>query len=145
PFLVKPYLQLGDSPSLGETETFALAWHTDSARAAWRVEVRHASSAPWVEQPTFFGRLVNVPGTATVKGLEPHLVYEGTLGSLKPGAEFEYRVTRNGSVVFQATARARKGRAQAQRFVVTGDAGVNSADQKAIAYRTWLQKPDFVA
>src|SRR6185503_10559530 len=73
------------------------------------------------------------------------MVYEGTLGSLKPGAEFEYRVSRNGSVVFQATGRARKARGQPQHFIVTGDIGVNGADQKAIAYRMFQQKPDFVA
>ena len=145
PFLVKPYLQLGDSPSLGQTETYALAWHTDSARATWRVEVRQTASTPWVEQPTFTGRLINVPGTAAVKGVEPHLVYEGTLGSLKPGAPFEYRVARNGTVVFQAAARARKARNQSHRFVVTGDVGINSAGQKAVAYRMLLQKPDFIA
>jgi hypothetical protein len=98
-----------------------------------------------VEQPTFNGRLINVPGTATAKGLPQHLVFEGTLGSLKPGGEFEYRVQRNGTTVFQAAGRARKGRHQPQRFVVFGDAGVNGAGQKAIAYRTFLQKPDFVA
>src|ERR1041385_863017 len=133
PFLVKPYLQLGDSPSLGETETYALLWHTDSVRADWRVEVRLSGSAPWTLQPTFNGRLVNVPGTPTARGLEPHYVYEGTLGSPKPGGEFEYRVLRNGTVVFQAPARARKARTQTQRFVVFGDAGANTPGQKAIA------------
>ena len=145
PFLVKPYLQLGGSPFVGQTETYALAWHTDSVRANWRVEVRQTANGAWVEQPTFFGRMINVPGTSAVKGVEPHLVYEGTLASLKPGAEFEYRVSRNGGVVFQAKARARKARNQSQRFVVTGDAGINSPGQKAIAYRIALQKPDFVA
>jgi hypothetical protein len=144
-FVVKPYLQLGDSPTLGETETFALVWHTDTASASWMVEVRQAGGTRWIEQPTFYGRIVNVPGTAAVKGLEPHRVYEGTLGSLKPGGDFEYRLKRNGAIVFQTTARARKNRGQPQRFVVTGDVGVNSSDQKAVAYRMWLQKPDFVA
>jgi hypothetical protein len=144
PFIVKPYLQLGDSPTLGETETYSLLWHTDSVRAEWRVEVKQADS-PWREQPTFYGRVINVPGNATVKGLPSHLVYEGTLGSLRPGGEFEYRVLRNGKMVFQATARGRKGRNQPYRFAVFGDAGVNGAGQKAIAYRTWAAKPDFVA
>jgi predicted phosphodiesterase len=144
PFIVKPYLQLGDSPFLGETETYALLWHTDTARADWHVDVR-TPNGTWLEQPTFYRRLVNVPGTESVKGLEPFAIYEGTLGSLKPGADFEYRLKRDGVVVFQATARGRKGRAQPQRFLVTGDAGINSADQKAIAYRMSLQRPDLVA
>ena len=139
PFVVAPYLQLGDSPSLGATETYTLMWHTDSARAEWRVEVRQTNTARWVEQPTFSARMMNV------RGLPAHLVFEGTLGSLKPGAEFEYRVSRNGSVVFQSTGRARKSRTQPQRFVVTGDVGVNGASQKAVAFRMYQQKPDFVA
>jgi hypothetical protein len=144
-FIVRPYLQLGDAPTLGETETFSLLWHTDTIRAAWRVEVQHASGAPWVDQPTFFGRLINVPGNSAVRGVDPHLVYEGTLGSLTPGAEFEYRLLRNNEVVFQARARARKGRTQSYRFAVFGDVGVNSPGQKAIAYRTHVMRPDLVA
>src|SRR5215472_2363689 len=75
-FLVKPYLQLGDSPSLGETETFALVWQTDTATANWLVELRQGATGRWVEQPTFYGRVVNVPGTPEVKGLPPHRIYE---------------------------------------------------------------------
>lgn len=145
PFLAKPYLQLGDSPFLGVTETYTLMWHTDTARAEWKVDVRQTATSPWVEQPTFAARFINTPGTATVRGLPAHLVYEGTLGSLKPGAEFDYRLSRNGSVVFQASARARKSRTQPQRFVVTGDVGVNEPGQKAIANGMFRQKPDFVA
>jgi acid phosphatase type 7 len=145
PFIVKPYLQLGDSPSLGETETYSLMWHTDTVRAEWRVEVRHAPNAAWVEQPTFVGRMVNVPGTAAVRGVEPHLVYDGTLGSLRPGSDFAYRLRRNGEIVFTATGRARKGQSQPYRVAVFGDAGINSAGQRAVAYRTWLSKPDLVA
>jgi hypothetical protein len=145
PFLAKPYLQLGNSPGLGQTETYSLLWHTDSVRADWRVEVRHTAAGPWIDQPTFSGRLINVPGTAAVPGLAPHLVYEGTLGSLNPGVDFEYRVRKDGATVFQAKARARKGRGQAYRFAVFGDVGVNGAAQKTIAYRAHALAPDLVA
>jgi predicted phosphodiesterase len=54
-------------------------------------------------------------------------------------------VKRNGAVVFASTGKARKGPGSPYRFVVFGDAGVNDDGQKGIAYRTYLEKPDFVA
>ncbi len=57
---------------------------------------------------------------------------------------FAYRVSRGGKVVFEAEARAPKVARQPQRFVAFGDCGAGTPEQKAIAYRTFLSKPDYV-
>ena len=77
-------------------------------------------------------------------GIEPHRVYHAALTGLEPGVTFAYRVSRGGQAVFEAEARAPKGASQPQRFVVFGDCGANTPEQKAIAYRAFLSRPDYV-
>lgn len=102
PFIVRPYLQLGDAPS-AESVTMALLWHSDTVSADWEVDLKAAGSTVWKPQRTFYPSRINVPG------LEPYDVYHGTLGDLATGSKFEYRVKRNGTVVFTSTGQARKG------------------------------------
>ena len=46
--------------------------------------------------------------------------------------------------MFSAEARAPKLADQPQRFVVFGDCGAGTAEEKAIAYRAYLSRPDFL-
>ena len=57
---------------------------------------------------------------------------------------FAYRVSRGGKVVFEAEARAPKVARQPHRFVAFGDCGAGTPEQKAIAYRAFLARPDYV-
>lgn len=139
PFIVQPYLQLGDAPSVGETVTMALLWHSDTTSAEWEVDLKPAGATAWKAQRTFYPSRIDAPG------LDPYNVYHGTLGDLAPGSTFQYRVKRNGTVVFTSSGLSRKGASEPYRVVVFGDAGQNTPGQRAIAYRAYLEHPDFVA
>ena len=67
------------------------------------------------------------------------------LTRLEPGAEFEYQVSRNGQVVFAAKGKARASAAQPYRFVVTGDTGANTNQEKRIVHQIHRAQPDFFA
>ena len=136
PFVVKPYLQLGDAPA--RPDGLALLWHADDRDAGWSVETRTASDRPWTKAEAPTSRRV------AVAGLEPHRVYRATLSGLAPGGTFEYQVNRDGVAVFSAAARARKGAGQPFRFVAFGDCGAGTPSEKSIAYQTYLAKPDFL-
>src|SRR5579872_2575248 len=139
PFIVQPYLQIGDAPSAGETVTMALLWHADTTTTDWQVDLKPAGSTEWHAQRTFY------PSRIAVPGLAPYEVYRGTLGDLAAGSTFQYRVKRNGTVVFSSTGLARKSANEPYRVVVFGDAGQNTPGQRAIAYRAYQEHPDFVA
>ena len=51
---------------------------------------------------------------------------------------------KGGEIIFAAAARAPKGAGQPYRFVVFGDCGAGTAEQKAVAFQTYLARPDFV-
>ena len=63
---------------------------------------------------------------------------------LEPGKKFSYRISKEQKVVFEADALAPRSADQNQRFVVFGDCGANTPEQKGIAYRTFVSKPDYV-
>jgi predicted phosphodiesterase len=133
-FLVKPYLQLGDAPRPGSWERLDLLWHAEDQDADWSVEIRNRQA--WVVQaaPTF--RRLDAPP------LPPHRIYRATLRQLPQGARVPYRVTRNGVVVFEAEAQAR--RPGAHRMIVFGDAADGSVGQAAIAKAVLDARPDAV-
>jgi acid phosphatase type 7 len=139
PFIVRPYLQIGDAPSASETVTMGLLWHADTTAADWEVDLKPAGATTWHPQRTFYPSRIEVPGLA------PYDVFHGTLGDLVPGSTFQYRVMRDGVVVFTSTGRARKSAGQPYRVVVFGDCGQNTAGQRVIAYRAYLEHPDFIA
>jgi hypothetical protein len=138
PFLQKPYLQLGDNPSLQKSERLQTLWQTIDEDSDWQVDIQAAGSSEWKRMATPISRRV------AISGIEPHRVWKATLDGLKPGAPFTYRILKAGNPVFQATGVARKAANQPVRFVVFGDCGQDTPGQKAIAYQTMLTKPDFV-
>jgi predicted phosphodiesterase len=158
PFLEKPYLQLGNAPSLAASESLVLLWHTGPSPAQWTVEVRTSKDPAWraMQQPT--SQIVSAPaGRPAVAGqdgakknaagspaIEPHLVYRARLTRLIPGEEFRYRVLQAGKTVFEAAAHARKAARQPYRFVLFGDCGQETAAENAVAYQAYLAKPDFI-
>jgi hypothetical protein len=158
PFLEKPYLQLGDSPKLTSPESLILLWHTGSAPADWKVEVRTSQDHVWRAAGEARSQVVSAPGgvpAVSVKNgvkkespapeaIEPHLVYRARLTNLIPGEEFSYRVLKGGKPVFEAVGRARKSARQPFRFALFGDCGQGTTSENAIAYQTYLAKPDFV-
>ena len=134
-FEVKPYLQLGEG-----RESLALLWQTADLHDGWAVDVRAEPDAdgPWVAATPPMSRRV------AVDGVMPFRVYRVALAGLAPGSGFAYRVRRAGAVVFEARGTARKPAGRPHRFVVFGDCGAGTAGQKAIAYRAFLARPDYV-
>ncbi|HUS06379.1 MAG TPA: metallophosphoesterase [Bryobacteraceae bacterium] len=137
-FLVKPYLQLGDHPRLSNPERLAVNWQVPDIDAEWTVRYRPVQSKAWSTAAKPAYRRV------AVRGVEPHRVYSAEFTSLSPADEFDYAILKGGAVVFQARARARRSDHHYYQFAVFGDCAQNSAGQRAIAYQTWLMKPDFV-
>ena len=135
PFLTKPYLQMGYMPTAGSMD---LLWHAADADADWAVDYQRGTATRWQPASAPSARRVLVAGTAT------HRVYQVTLRGLQPGETFGYRVRLGASTVFAAEARAPKLADQPQRFVVFGDCGAGTAEERAITYRAFVSHPDFV-
>jgi hypothetical protein len=158
PFLEKPYLQIGNAPNLSASESMVLMWHTGNTTSDWKVEVRTAKDFGWRAAGKPVAQTVSAPpGKPAVAGkdgakrdapgspaIEPHLVYRSTLTGLVPGEEFRYRLLNAGKPVFEAKGRARKAAGQPFRFVLFGDCGQGTAAENAVAYQSYLAKPDFI-
>ena len=114
-------------------------WHAADSDSVWSVETRAAADRPWQA-------VAKAPSAVrvAVPTIEPHRVYHLALTGLEPGKKFGYRISQDKKVVFEAEGRAPRAADQKQRFVVFGDCGTNSPEQKAIAYRVFLAKPHYV-
>ena len=140
-FFAEPYLQLGTG---AKAETLALLWQTPLEKTAtpavWSVETRPAGAANWKSSGGKIGAR-----TVAVDGVPAHHVWSASLSGLRPGALFDYRLSRDKVPVFTARARARRAAGDtATRFVVFGDCAAGTVDQKKIAFQTSLVRPDFV-
>ena len=134
-FLVKPYVQLGNNPRIGTTESLSILWQsadTDTNKnAKWTVE---ANGTPFAA----------VPHRVALVGTMPYLIYRADLTGLPAGSPITYRVLRSGQPIFVSTATTRKPANAPYRFVVFGDCAENTPGQRAIAYQTYKFNPDFV-
>ncbi len=135
-FVTKPYLQIGSSPS---AQSLKVLWHAADTDAVWAVERKDANSDAWVKsgEPTFT--------KVAVMGVAAHRVYHASFTGLVAGSRFTYRILKDGKDVFTAQAQASKSVEQPYRFVVMGDIGAETVDQKKLAEQAFLVKPDFVA
>lgn len=142
-FLVKPYLQLGESPSQGDLakqEKLELVWFTRSNDKGekWQVQSKTQSATKWNPSKTLqifsVGKFENIP----------FYRYTANIEGLVPGEKFYYKVLRNSSVAFTGCAAARKSFNQPYSFAVFGDVGAGSAGEKKIIYQVTQRKPDFV-
>ncbi len=138
PFVVKPYLQWGDDPGTGTSKSLAVLWHDGDVDAEWAVEFRLGTDGPWRKAAAPLMRRI------AVQGIPPHRLYRTELAGLEPGASFSYRLRESGEIVFGADSHAPKAADVPHRFVVFGDCGVNSAEQRAVAFQAYEAKPDFV-
>jgi len=132
PFLVKPYLQLGDAPRLEKEESVVVVWHTADEPGKWSIKVNEGSSERVVAH------------RVAVPGIDLHIVYTSRLSNLKPGADFTYTVMKDEAAVFSATGRARKSASQDYRFVIFGDIAQGTPQQRQVAYQVAQAKPDAV-
>ncbi len=138
PFIVKPYIQLGNAPRLLPREQMVVTWHTADQEAAWTVETRSAGETTWQSTKSPARNLV------AVETVPPHRVYRSRIDDLVPGDEFFYRVKRNAVTVFSAGGRARRPRSASHRCVVMADCGTGSDEQKQVACQVCKVNPDYV-
>ena len=94
PFLVEPYLQLGDARGLQKSETMALLWQTPADSSGWSVEVK--AGPVWKKGPGWRKMAAPANRRVAVQGIAPHLVWRATLAGLVPGEEFQYRLLQSG-------------------------------------------------
>ena len=134
PFLVKPYLQVGYE---GNQNELSLLWHTTDTLNKWIVEIKTDKS--WVASADISFNVVNV------KSVSPFVVYHASLKNLIVGKDFSYRVTNNNKVVFESIAHAPKSNKQDYKFIVIGDIGALTKDQKKLAGIMDKLNPDYIA
>jgi predicted phosphodiesterase len=134
-FITKPYLQIGANPTPNSIE---ILWHAADTAANWTVEHQNKSNDPWMKAENI--RFT----TVAVSGIKAHRVYHASLKGLMAGTNFTYRIIKDGKTVFTATAQASKSPEQPYRFIAFGDIGAETPDQKALATRAYLSKPDFL-
>jgi predicted phosphodiesterase len=133
-FYTKPYLQIGYNAA---PDALTLVWHTTDFNANWTVEYSN-NKVDWKKSNDIQSNTVSIVGTTS------HKVIKSTMEGLTQGGIFTYRVLKNNIIVFTAEGHAPKSSKQAYQFVVFGDIGAETKDQKQLALRAYLEKPDFV-
>jgi len=134
-FVQLPYVQLGHRNS-GRSNELAIAWHAPDDQSRYQLEFRQKGS--WKTVASLESRRVDLPQVNAFR------VISGELTGLDSGAAVEYRVSREGSVVFTSETIAPKNDRQDYTFAVFGDCGRGTAEQAQIAYQTYMKRPDFV-
>jgi len=134
-FLAKPYLQLGKTSS---PQSIQLLWHAPVSNDVWWAEYKNSDETTWrkAEGQTF--------STVAIKNITPFNVYSTTFTSLKPGTTFQYRVSKNGQVVFSSEGRSLKAPGQSYRIAISGDMGAGNNTARKIAYEIYKVKPDML-
>ncbi len=135
PFLVKPYLQLGYTQAVGKLE---LLWHAADLDADWSVEYRPGPGTRWQATKAPAARRV------AVAGIDPHRVYRRFPDGPRTGRDVRLPREPGGQGGLRVRGPRPKVAGQPQRFVAFGDCGAGTPEQKAIAYRTFATKPDYV-
>ena len=135
-FLVKPYLQLGKKSS---PRSLQLLWHAPVSNDTWLVEYKNNDEPNWKRsEGQRFSKIA-------VGSITPFHVYSAGFTSLKPGTTFQYRVSKNGNVVFTSEAKSLKAPEHSYRVAISGDMGAGSNTAKKIAYEIYKAKPDMLA
>jgi len=135
-FINKPYVQIGNQAS---SSSLTVLWHVANQDAKWELEHRSSENAVWKKADSIY---FTVLAQANVV---PNRVYHAKLSGLNAGTMVQYRILKDGKSIFSAEAKSPKSFDQPFNFVVMGDIGAETMDQKKLAERAYLEKPDFVA
>ncbi len=122
PFVIAPYLQLGDSRSGQSLEVW---W---GARPGSPFEVRYQVAGQ------------SRTATPEAQALKGYHLYHARLEGLS--GEVDYQVVQDGKSLFSARARAPRPPGSTARFVVVGDTACGTSWEKEVAYHMHRQKPD---
>jgi acid phosphatase type 7 len=136
-FYIKPYLQLGFD---GKKDSAGLdiVWFSEEAKHKWQLKFVTAAGkeaeAEWITE-----RMISLPGFTA-----PYYKVTAHVHKVAAGDTFDYRVLRDGTKVFEATAKARKGAGQSSQVAIFGDCGVNGESQRRLAQQVSSGNPDLV-
>jgi 3',5'-cyclic AMP phosphodiesterase CpdA len=143
-FLVKPYLQWGAAPGTESAGGLEVHWQGADRDERWSLEVGDAadpdseSLGSWIAAGPLTTRRIAIEGVA------PRRLYRAVISGQVPGSLLRYRVRRGGEPVFEGRARIPRTESQPHRFVVFGDGGAGTSEQRAVAYQAFRARPDFV-
>jgi predicted phosphodiesterase len=137
-FVVLPYLQIGNNPTIGSTATEELCWITKDS-GAWAVEINSITEKDnWLHAETVKSKPIScLPNE--------HLSLSSCkLTGLKPGLKFRYRILKDNNVVFSASSVSRKSADQSCRIAIFGDTGAATTAEKKISFQCYSAKPDLI-
>jgi hypothetical protein len=139
-FTVLPYLQPGPNSRLVDgRESLVVAWQTLEGIADFMVEYGETDA---------YGRSAvcqSLPRAAGHGGdAERRHNWTATLDSLSLGRKYFYRVRGNRQTLAEGYLTTRQPRGRRIRFVSFGDNSYGDISDRAIAYQTYQQHPDFV-
>jgi len=135
-FLVKPYLQIGKTPS---PQSLQLLWHVVVSNDLWLAEYKNSGANEWMKAEN------QTSSKIAVAGIDPFIVYSVSFSGLVPGSKFMYRVSKNGKVVFSAEAKTLKSKEQPYRVSIAGDIAAGTKEAGKIAYGIYKANPDLIA
>lgn len=143
PFLVRPYLQLGEHFSLTSRQFYEVNFHTADMKSHFQVQYRASESASWQNCVGLWHALVRVEGkhTAQAKALREHYRYRALVGPVPPGGTLFYRVLQEEKVVFQSQALVEPDAHKPWRFCVAGDIGDGGMRSRSVAHAIYQAKP----
>lgn len=137
-FIVKPYLQLGNSPTQSTSlESVEIHWISDQVLSGWQVEYRNVGTS-WQS-----GTRVT-PYSAGYFADKGATHWRTTIKNLIAGSEFEYRVLLDKNVVFTAVGKCRMPAGKPFRAAIYGDLANGSPASRQIAHRVAMLMPDLV-
>src|SRR5262249_28010383 len=79
-FVVEPYLQLGDAPARGVSNSLQLLWHAADADDEWMVDYHPGDDQEWRRAEAPAWRRI------AVGAVPPHRIHQAALTGLKPGS-----------------------------------------------------------
>jgi hypothetical protein len=137
PFILPPYLQLGDRPRLTD-RGLDLMWCTQDDGRDWQVAVRIGGRQYWRKPvvPLFSSTYIGGKGSA---------LFFTSLKNLPSGSLFDYHIIADGQEVFSAQGKSRCDVDQPFTVALPGDLGMRSnGGSTKIAYRIHTTNPDLV-
>ncbi len=138
PFVVKPYIQLGNNPQFSKTDSQEILWISKDHQANWQVEMK-LENGNWKKAAT------NLVGHEIANlNNSPDYLYKCQLIDLPLNSSCAYKVIRNGHAEFEAQLQSRKSKDRPYRFAVFGDMGSGSEGQRLVAWQCYKAKPDFI-
>ncbi|CAN5768377.1 hypothetical protein BH11PSE12_BH11PSE12_33350 [soil metagenome] len=141
-FIAKPYLQLGSNGGLaivwqiaGQPTDQTAGQNAAPNEAQWQFETM--KDGKWTPGPPISRRLLSID---SIEPIELNSV-DVTKSGIKA---FDYRLLKNGTVVFSAHANARAESPAHYKFAVMGDCGADTLAQRKVAYQLDIAKPNFI-